>query len=226
MIGIIGAMRAEIEALIQKLEHPTQETISGITFYQGILEQKEVVLAACGIGKVFAALCAQTMILRYQPEYILHTGVAGATAETLPIGGIAIAESLVQHDMDTSPLGDPKGLISGINVVYLPTDDGLRQAFQQAAAALNYPHAVGIVASGDQFVATADGKKAIATAFGAIACEMEGAAIAQVCYVNKTPLCVLRAISDSLSGDGAMEYPTFLALAAQRAVNLIITFLQ
>lgn len=226
MIGIIGAMRAEVETLITKLENKASHTVSGITFYTGTLESKEVVLAACGIGKVFAALCAQTMILRFSPEYIIHTGVAGATGEALPIGGIAIASSLVQHDMDTSPLGDPKGLISGINLVDLPTDKPLRAAFMQAARALEYPHAEGVIASGDQFIALVQEKKAIAQSFGAIACEMEGAAIAQVCYVNGTPLCVLRAISDSLSEDAAMEYSAFLTLAARRAVCLILHFLK
>ena len=226
MIGIIGAMRAEVETLIEKLENKTQETISGITFYEGTLAGRKTVLAACGIGKVFAALCAQTMILRYHPDYIIHTGVAGATGEDLPIGGIAVAQSLVQHDMDTSPLGDPKGLISGINIVNLPTEETLRAAFVKAATRLDYPVCCGIIASGDRFIATAQEKLAIAKEFGAIACEMEGAAIAQVCYVNQTPLCVLRAISDSLSGDAAMEYPAFLALAAERAVNLILDFLR
>lgn len=225
MIGMIGAMRAEVEALIAQLENKTEETVSGVTFYKGYLQNKEVVLAACGIGKVFAALCAQTMILRYQPEYIIHTGVAGATGEDLPIGGIAVASALVQHDMDTSPLGDPKGLISGINIVELPTDQSLSETFLQIAGSLDYPRAKGIIASGDQFVATEQAKRALADEFGAIACEMEGAAIAQVCYVNGTPLCVLRAISDSLSGDAAMEYPVFLKLAAERAVNLILSFL-
>ena len=162
MIGIIGAMRAEVDALIEKLENKKQENISGIPFYTGILLGKEVVIAPCGIGKVFAALCAQTMILRYQPDQIIHTGVAGATTEVLPIGGIAVANELIQHDMDTSPLGDPKGLISGINMIKLPTDDGLRTAFTKIADTLGYPHAVGIVASGDQFIATAEDNRAFA----------------------------------------------------------------
>ena len=225
MIGIIGAMRAEVDALIEQLENKTVEEISGIPFYSGMLAGKEAVIAPCGVGKVFAATCAQTMILRFSPECIIHTGVAGSTSSVLPVGGIAVASTLVQHDMDTSPLGDPKGLISGINVVQLPTDENLRRAFITIAATLGYPCAEGIVATGDRFIATTGDKLALAEEFGAIACEMEGGAIAQVCYVNQTPLCVIRAISDSLEGDGAMEYPVFLALAAERAVNLILKFL-
>ena len=226
IIGIIGAMRAEVEALIAQLEGSTTKEISGIAFHQGRLQGKEVVIAACGVGKVFAAICAQTMILEYHPAMILHTGVAGSTTDRLPIGGIAVATALVQHDMDTSPLGDPKGLISGINVVQLPTDPALTDIFFRLAEALSYPVAKGLIATGDRFIAEPEDKRALARAFDAIACEMEGGAIAQVCYVNHTPLCVLRAISDSLSGDAVMEYPAFLALAAERAVRLIVSFLQ
>ncbi|MBR5783224.1 MAG: 5'-methylthioadenosine/adenosylhomocysteine nucleosidase [Clostridia bacterium] len=225
MIGIIGAMRAEVDALITKLENKQKESVSGIDFYSGRLLGKDVVIAPCGIGKVFAALCAEAMILRYQPECILHTGVAGSLVGGLPVGGIALAEALVQHDMDTSPLGDPKGLISGINIIEIPCDEQLRDKMCAAATALDLPHKTGIIASGDKFIADPAEKAVLAAEFHAIACEMEGAAIAQVCYVNGTPLCVLRAISDSADGDGAMEYPKFLALAAERAVNLILSFL-
>ncbi len=225
MIGIIGAMRAEVDALIEKLEGCRLTRISGIPFYTGKLEGKDVVIAPCGVGKVFAATCAQTMILKFTPDFILHTGVAGSLSEELSVGDIALATALVQHDMDTSPLGDPKGLISGINLVEIPTDDKLTKSVTTIADRLSLTHKSGIVATGDRFVAAAEDKRALAKDFGAIACEMEGGAIAQVCFVNQTPLCVIRAISDSLNG-GSMEYPVFLALAAERAVNLILTFLQ
>lgn len=226
MIGIIGAMRAEVDAFIEKLTDRDVTQISGIPFYTGKLEGKEVVIAPCGVGKVFAATCAQTMILRFAPDYILHTGVAGALHKDLSAGDIALASALVQHDMDTSPLGDPKGLISGIDLIKLPTDKALLTAVCAAAKQLCFAHKVGIVASGDRFIAATEDKRAVANEFDAIACEMEGAAIAQVCYINKTPLCVIRAISDSLEGDGSMEYPKFLSLAASRALDLIVTFLK
>ncbi len=226
MIGIIGAMRAEVDALIEKLENKKCENISGIPFYTGILQGKEAVIAPCGVGKVFAAMCAQSMILHFAPEYILHTGVAGALDGDLSVGDIVLAESMVQHDMDTSPLGDPKGLISGIDLVHLPCDDALRNKMTIAAASLGLACTTGVVATGDRFIASPEEKQRIADEFGAHACEMEGGAIAQVCYVNGTPLCVLRAISDSAKGDGAMEYPVFLTLAAENAVKLILEFLK
>ena len=114
MIGIIAAMNVEMESLRSFMTDTTTETISGITFVSGTLEGKQVVTAICGIGKVFAAMCAQTMILRYQPECIVNTGVAGTLSDKLTIGSIAVSSAVVQHDMDTSAIGDPVGLISGI----------------------------------------------------------------------------------------------------------------
>ena len=118
-IGIIGAMRVEIEALAAAMENPKTEVISGIEFRSGILCGREAVLAVCGVGKVFAALCAQTMILRCGVDAVINTGVAGTLSGELSIGDIAVAADVVQHDMDTSPLGDPVGLISGLNIVHM-----------------------------------------------------------------------------------------------------------
>ena len=122
-IGIIGAMQIEVEALCAAMENTERETVGNMTFVYGDLRGKKVVCAKCGIGKVFAAMCAQTMILKYAPDCIINSGVAGTLSETLSIGQIALADQVVQHDMDTSALGDPVGLISGINVGYNLGDD-------------------------------------------------------------------------------------------------------
>jgi len=122
MIGIIGAMQTEVELLISKIEGAEKSTVSGIDFYSGKMENKDVVVAKCGIGKVFAALCAQTMILKYGVELIINTGVGGAISDSLEIGDIAVSSAVVQHDMDTSAIGDPVGLISGINVIEIEAD--------------------------------------------------------------------------------------------------------
>ena len=117
-IGIIGALSDETEALIAMLDGHDRETVSGIEFHTGTAYGKSLVIARCGVGKVFAAICAEAMILRYNPALIVNTGVGGALDKTLRPLDIVFADKLVQHDMDTSPLGDPKGLISGINMVY------------------------------------------------------------------------------------------------------------
>ena len=122
MIGIIAAMNVEMEGLRAHMENPVSETVSGVTFVRGTIAGREVVTAVCGIGKVFAALCAQTMILRYAPEAVINTGVAGTLTDELTIGNLAVSSCVVQHDMDTSAIGDPVGLISGINKVEIPAD--------------------------------------------------------------------------------------------------------
>ena len=155
MIGIIGAMQAETEALVAAITEPQMACISGITYVSGRLFGHDVVVATCGIGKVYAAICAQTMILRYAPALLINTGVAGTLSSELGIGDVAVATELVQHDMDTSPIGDPVGLVSGINKIYFEADadtaDELMVVMQKKGI-----HAVrGRIASGDQFVALA-----------------------------------------------------------------------
>ena len=226
MIGIIAAMNVEMESLRSHIENPVTETVGGVTYVSGRLEGQEVVTAVCGVGKVFAALCAQAMILRYRPECIINTGVAGTLTDRLSVGDIAVSTGVVQHDMDTSPIGDPLGLISGINKVVLPADEALAKKLTACASALGIKTLSGIVASGDQFVASAARKAFIVGQFDAIACEMEGAAVGQACYVNGVPFCVLRAISDSADGSSHMDYPAFTRLAAEQSVRLLLAFLR
>lgn len=225
MIGIIAAMNVEMESLRSHMENTDTETIGGIRFVHGYLEGREIVTAVCGIGKVFAAMCAQTMILHYQPTAIVNTGVAGTLTDTLCVGSIAVSSAVVQHDMDTSPLGDPIGLISGINKVEIPADRLLSGHLSACAKVMGIKTATGVIASGDQFVASAERKAFITEHFGAIACEMEGAAIGQVCFANRVPFCVLRAISDSADGSSHMDYPAFVDMAAAQSVSLMRRFL-
>ena len=226
MTGIIGAMKIEIEALNAQMENRQTRTVSGIEFTSGTLCGREVVTAVCGIGKVFAAMCAQTMILLYSPERIINTGVAGSLSTKLNIGDIAVSDFVVEHDMDTSPLGDPVGMISGINIVDIPADGELADKICAAAEGVGGIRCVkGKIASGDCFVNSAEKKKYISETFGAIACEMEGAAIGHVCYVNKVPFCVIRAISDAADGSSHMDYSKFTALAAKNSAAVMTELL-
>lgn len=224
LIGIIGAMDIEIEGILASMTDITSEKISQVTFYKGKISDKSIVIAKCGIGKVFAAMCAQAMILNYNPSVIINTGVAGTLSEKLSILDIAVAKSVVQHDMDTSAIGDPVGFISGINVVDIFTDDCVVNALKTACDKLNYRHQEGTIASGDKFISDNLDKERIKNTFGAIACEMEGAAIGQVCYVNGIKFGVLRAISD---GEGAeMDYSTFAPIAAKHSIEIIKKFIE
>ena len=225
-IGIIGAMDSEVAQLISMLEDRTAEHVGGIDFHRGTLYGKSVVIARCGVGKVFAAICAQTMILTYSPTLLVNTGVAGAIAAGITTGDVVVARQLVQHDMDTSTLGDPKGLISGINKIYFDTDARAVDILLRAATKLEISASQGVVATGDRFVASAEEKKRISDEFGASACEMEGGAVAQVAFVSSTPFVVIRAISDSADGGATVDYPTFLAAAAKNSAAMTLSLVK
>ena len=220
-IGIIGAMSCETAALKAMLKDVQSSTVSGVEYSSGRLFGHDVVIATCGIGKVFAAICTQTMILNYSPDIIINTGVAGALSHELSVCDIAVASDVVQHDMDTSAIGDPVGLISGINIVNIPAHKELSDEIVKAAETVGIKAVLGTIASGDLFVASEDKKAFIRSTFSAIACEMEGASIGQVCYVNNTPFAVIRAISDGGGEEAAMSYDKFVELAAENSVKLV-----
>jgi len=225
MIGIIGAMDIEVEKIKGFLTDVSEEKISVINFVSGKFENKDVVVAKCGVGKVFAGLCAEAMILKYTPELIINVGVAGCLDETLKIGDIVIADSVCQHDMDTSPLGDPVGMLSDINIIKIPADEKAYRLFGECAKELSLPYSIATIASGDQFVSSSEKKKYIIDNFGAKSCEMEGGAIGHVCYVNNVPFAVLRAMSDGADDGAKMDFPTFAKMAAENSTNVIKAFL-
>ncbi len=225
MIGIIGAMKPEIDGIKEVLENKTIETVSGIEFVRGTYCGKEVVAAKSGIGKVFAAVCAQTMILKYSPEAVINIGVGGTLSNNLGICDIAVATAVVQHDMDTSALGDPVGLLSGLDIIEIPCSESLKDALCDCISELNIGFEAGVIASGDQFIAKAEQKQKIKESFNAIACEMEGGSIGHVCFVNGVDFCVLRAISDGANDGADMDYPAFMEKAAKNSLEVMKKFL-
>lgn len=225
MIGIITAMALEAEKLISESENASAEEVTGILFHKLTINKTDVVLAVCGVGKVNAARCAEAMILKYSPDLIINTGVGGALADNLNIGDIVISESVVQHDMDTSPLGDPIGFLSTPPLVFIPADQSTAEILCENAKELGLNAVKGIIASGDQFVCTPEKKDFIRSSFGAAATEMEGAAIGQVCYLAGVPFVVLRAISDGSNDDSAIDFPTFAKMAADNSAALLKTIL-
>ncbi len=223
-LGIICALDVELAGIKNMMTDKNEETLSGITFITGMLEGKRTVAAECGVGKVFAAICAEAMIIKYRPEIIVNSGVAGGLSDTLSICDAAIAESAVQHDMDSSALGDPVGMLSGINIIYLPCDPLASKLLLSAAESLGIHSESGVIASGDKFIASDSDRERIKETFGAIACEMEGAAIAHVCYVNKTRCAILRTISDGGDSGADMDFPAFCEKAARQSYKIIRRF--
>ncbi|MBQ7794696.1 MAG: 5'-methylthioadenosine/adenosylhomocysteine nucleosidase [Clostridia bacterium] len=226
MLGIIGAMDIEVEGLKKAATDVSEQVISGITFTSCKIHGKEAVIAKCGIGKVNAALCTEAMIITYNPDLIINTGVAGSLTAALAIGDIVIATDLCQHDFDTSPVGDPLGLIPEVNKIKIPADISAAERLEDVISSLGINYQKGTIASGDIFVASKEKKDFIVSEFGAAACEMEGASIGQVCTLNNTPFAVLRALSDSADEGSCDDYPAFCKMAAERSIQVITEFIK
>ena len=226
LIGIIGAMEVEVQALKDLMDNAELKEISSVVFYRGKINGIDTVVAVAGVGKVNAAVCAQTMILEYSPDYIINTGVAGGLSEELKIGDVAVADKVAEHDMDTSPLGDELGFITGIDRVYMPCDEYISGLMYDAAKSVDGINAVrGTIASGDQFIASEEQRRFIKKNFNAVAAEMEGAAIGHVCTMNNVKFGVLRAISDGANSDSTIDFPTFTKMAVKNTVEIITKML-
>ena len=190
LTALFYAMPSEIESLIHGAE-PT-EVISGVSFYR----LRDDLIACCGgVGKVNAAMAAALLIERYHPGLVINAGVAGCFEE-VPIGTLVLAEDFIQHDVDTTGVGDPIGLVSTVNKVSFPTAD-----LDRARAAMDktgYPYRVGRVATGDWFALPGERVNWIRDTFSPLLCEMEGGAVAQVCCRCGVPMMALKSVSDCL----------------------------
>lgn len=224
VVGIIGAMKVEITRLLECMEIDKAESISSMDFFHGKIDGYCVIIAACGPGKVNAAICTQTMILRYAPDLIINTGTAGSLSTGLGVGDLAIASAVVQYDIDTTALGDPRGLVSGIDMIEFNCAPFIIENLVESVDRLNYE--VGIIATGDRFLGSIEEKQAILNHFDAIACEMESASIGQVCYMNRVPFGIIRSISDNADHESCIDYTEFLEMAASKAASIVRIFLE
>ena len=154
IIGIIGAMEEEVISLRRKMELKEVHQIAGMEFYEGTMKDVQVIVVRCGIGKVNAAVCTQILIDRFNPTYIINTGVAGGLHPEVNIGDVVISSDTVEHDMDTTAFGDPKGVIPRMDNSFFEADNQLVELAKDAANEVLKEHKVwvGRIASGDQFV--------------------------------------------------------------------------
>lgn len=218
-LGIIGAMRVEIETLKACMEDMTASAHAGMTFYEGKLEKLPAVVVECGVGKVNAALCVQVLCDCFGVSHIVNTGVAGSLCEELDIGDLVISRDAMYHDFDCHSLSSsyPVGQVPGMDVHAFPADQMLMDCAYEAARQVHAGHArIGRVASGDRFVCENTVKQEIIRNTGALCTEMEGTAIAHAAWRNGIPFVVIRAISDKANDTAQMDYPTFEAIAAKR----------
>ena len=222
MIGIICAMEIELQKIRSSMQNIKTEKISSVNFNIGKLYGKDCVVAVSGVGKVNAAACAQSMILKYNPEFIINVGVAGGLLEEMQVFDIVISKNAVQSDVDTSALGDPKGFISTIEIINLPCSEKLANLIlnkkQDDESTIHF----GTIASSDKFIVDKIELQKIKKDFGAIACDMETASIAQVCFLNSIEFLGVRIISDNINNENShLDYEKFKEVAANKGFEII-----
>lgn len=223
MIGIIGAMEEEVASLKEEMEIQELVEKAGMTFCKGVLCGRDVVIVRSGIGKVNAGICAQILVDCFAVDTLINTGVAGSLDARIDIGDMVISTDAVQHDMDTSALGDPVGQIPRMDTFSFPADEELVKKAVAANEKANPDiHTfTGRIASGDQFISTKKVKERISDNFHPMCAEMEGAGIAQTAYLNKVSCVIIRAISDKADNSASMDYPTFEKKAIAHSVRLL-----
>lgn len=232
MLGIIGALDIEIDGIRKMMTDVEEQTISKIKFFKGNINNKPCVVAQCGVGKVNAGMCTQTMILTYNPDAIINTGVAGAVNSELKIGDIVVSSDVVNHDIrvindDMENVDEifPRGAIQFNDEMITKISANKKLAdniFTVCKDSLENTNVYyGTVASGEQFISSRVARLDIANTFNAYCCEMEGAAVGQVCYRNNKPFAIIRAISDTVSNNDLMDFEKFKCLASDKTIKVI-----
>lgn len=227
ILGIIGAMSEELEILLQDMELEKVEEKAKMKFHKGKLWGHDVVAVVCGIGKVNAAVCTQILASEYNVSSVINVGVAGGIGKNIYPGDVVIAENLVQYDMDTTAFGDPMGQIPRMDTFDFKCDEKLVETAKDAfAEASDFKTFSGRIVSGDMFVASLEKIQWLEKEFGALACEMEGASIAHVCYLNNIPFVVVRSISDNANNGAHMDFEKFTPIGVKNSTFILKTMLE
>jgi adenosylhomocysteine nucleosidase len=237
--AILGAFEREVTLLEDRLIDPKEHQIEGIRFVTGTLHSRNVVLAWTGIGKVNAAMTTTLLIEHFKPEYIIFTGIAGAVNPELKPGDIVIAEKTAHHDMGTVwPEGffvkGVKNRLDGIeNPVFFPADKMLLKYAQRAAELIDMRRVAtvagerkpkiitGVIVTGDSFIASTEKCAELRKKLQADAVEMEGAAVAQICYQRQINHLIIRSISDSADEGAVFDKQMFYILASKNSSDLV-----
>lgn len=224
-LGIIGAMEMEIETLKKEMKIEEIKEHASMQFYRGTLDKTEVVVVRCGVGKVNAALCVQTLVDLFEVSCIINTGVAGSLSGQLKIGDIVISSAAIHHDVDVRIFGYALGEVPGLKTVEFKASEELIALSEKCCREVNPDTnvVVGKIVSGDSFVSNRETKDALFSNFHALCAEMEGASVAQSAFLNHVPFVIIRAISDQADeNDKDMDdYPTFERKAAIHCAKLV-----
>lgn len=222
-IGIIGAMEEEVEILKGLMEIEETVNIAHMNFYIGKLDNKDIIIVRCGIGKVNAAICTQILASNFNVTHIINIGVAGALHEELNVGDIVISSDVIEHDFDARGFGHELGVIPRMDTHIFKADKMLIDIAFEASKEETIKHntMIGRILSGDVFVACPDKKEFLWDNFKGYCTEMEGASIGHTSYLNNIPFVIIRAISDKADGTAHISFDEFVHEAAQNSSNMV-----
>jgi adenosylhomocysteine nucleosidase len=232
LIGVMGAMDVELELIHEDMTISRTDTIAQRVFTVGTLHNIPCVTVRAGIGKVNSAMTSEILIQEYGVDAVLFTGVAGGIDPDLYIGDIVISERVVHHDLgdigpDTFVVWDTVGYQADSALVELIMQAVMTVRFKPIPAEMRrgknlLPRVkLGIVATGDQFIASEEKRQWIERTLHAACVEMEGAAVAQVCTIHGIPFVIIRSLSDLANEDADIDFASFVDYAAANS-NAIV----
>lgn len=222
-IAIIGAMEEEVELLRNEIENPTTKTIANSEFTNGTYKNHEVVLLKSGIGKVNAAMTTSILLSEYKPDYVINTGSAGGYDPNLEVGAIVISDEVRHHDVDVTAFGYEIGQVPQLPAAF-KADEHLMKLAEDAVYEIGeHPAATGLIATGDIFMHDPAKVEQVRNQFPQMkACEMEAAAVAQVCHQFEVPFVVIRALSDIAGKESSISFDEFLPIAAKHSTQVVL----
>lgn len=225
-IGILGAMDQEIALLKQRMQLKETFHFAHLEYYVGTINEVEVVLVKCGIGKVAASVSTTVMIDKFAPDFVVNTGSAGGFDTTLNIGDVVIATGVQHHDVDVTHFGYKRGQVFGMPDIY-PCD--VRMVDAAVNAANNITHTTikkGLVCTGDSFIGCDDAVSRLRGLFPDMsAVEMEGAAIGQTCFMLDTPFLVIRSLSDIAGKESSVSFSEYIEQAGKNSAELVMAMI-
>ncbi|WP_417761247.1 5'-methylthioadenosine/adenosylhomocysteine nucleosidase [Shewanella sp.] len=225
-IGIIGAMEPEVVQLIAAVTDATTTTIGGIEFTEGRLADKQVVITRSGIGKVAAAMATTMVIEHFHVNAVINTGSAGGFVDSLNIGDIVISSEVRYHDVDVTAFGYEIGQMAQQPAAFI-ADEALKQAARDAISGLGEVQTIeGLICTGDSFICDPQRTAVMRQHFPTMAaCEMEGAAIAQVCHQFAVPFVVIRSLSDNANNDSPVDFDSYIIKAGAHSAQMVMGML-
>ncbi|CAW98422.1 5'-methylthioadenosine/S-adenosylhomocysteine nucleosidase [Streptococcus equi subsp. zooepidemicus] len=225
-IGIIAAMEEELRFLLEQLQDSQEHQLLSNTYYTGRLGRHELILVQSGVGKVMSAMTVAMLAEHFQADAIINTGSAGAIASGLAIGDVVVADRLVYHDVDVTAFGYDYGQMAA-QPLYFDSDSKLVETFKQVLDQEKTNSRIGLIATGDSFIAGQDSIDTIKAHFPeTLAVEMEGAAVAQAAHAAGKPFIVVRAMSDTAAHDANMTFDQFIVEAGKKSAKVLIAFLE